>query len=163
MQLSVGHTEDHMCIMGDFNLDLLKNDTSKPIKQICNLFQMQNMVLELTRITEHSRTLIDLILTNYPERISECGVLPSGILYFVFEKRFVNLKVNQNVLLYGLFGILMNKHFRMTWKQLMMLMMLGSCLKIVLHPFVINMPLLSPFGLKGVMDQRGLYFCDSRT
>ena len=61
---------------------------------------MQNMVLEPTRITEHSRTLIDLILTNYPERISECGVLPSEISDH-FEKRFVNLKVNQNVLLYG--------------------------------------------------------------
>ena len=53
--------------MGDFNLDLLKFDSHQDTNNFLNTlssFVFQPQILQPTRITEHSATLIDIIFFN---------------------------------------------------------------------------------------------------
>lgn len=61
-------------VTGDFNVDLLKNDCySKKLCDIINSTGMKQFVKEPTRITERSRTLIDLVISNC---VNSASVLP---------------------------------------------------------------------------------------
>ena len=54
-------------LMGDFNIDLLKDDSHRPTHDYLNLVYSCSLVPTIykpTRITEHSATIIDNILTN---------------------------------------------------------------------------------------------------
>ena len=54
-------------IMGDFNIDLLKDDTHRPIHDYLDLIYSHSMIPTIykpTRITENTATIIDNILTN---------------------------------------------------------------------------------------------------
>jgi len=76
--------------VGDFNVDMLTNTTIKhsltKLANSCNLKQLINVP---TRITETSKTLIDLIFTNSPNVLGS-GVIPSKIadqeLIYVIRK-----------------------------------------------------------------------------
>jgi len=62
--------------MGDLNCDLLSNNTSdRQLRSACELFQLNQLIDGPTRITQHSRTLIDVVLTNTPDRIVQSGVI----------------------------------------------------------------------------------------
>ena len=54
--------------MGDFNIDLLKDDTSRPIYDYIDFIYSKSLIPTIiykpTRITETTATLIDNILTN---------------------------------------------------------------------------------------------------
>ena len=68
-----------MIVTGDFNYDVSISDgvvNSNPITSCFDLFQMTQLINEPTRITESTRTTIDLIFSSHPELINECGVLP---------------------------------------------------------------------------------------
>ena len=54
-------------ILGDFNIDLLKPHTSW--KSTCNLFGLQQLVQQPTRVTPTSSTLLDHIYTNNVDRV----------------------------------------------------------------------------------------------
>ena len=62
------HRERKMCVlMGDFNLDLLKFETHKETDDFLNTMLTTNFlpqILQPTRITDHSATLIDNIFLN---------------------------------------------------------------------------------------------------
>ena len=47
---------------------------------ITNLFQLTQIISELTRVTASTRMLLDLFLTNKPENINNWGVLHLGII-----------------------------------------------------------------------------------
>ena len=44
-----------------------------------DIYDLTQLITEPTRVTQHSRTLIDLCLTNSPDKISNSGVVDLGI------------------------------------------------------------------------------------
>ena len=86
-----------MYILGDLNCDMLKtnNDLSLPtkrIKSLYELYQLSQLIKQATRITMTTSSLIDDIVTNTPEKISDSGVIHTGIsdhsIIFAIKKNF---------------------------------------------------------------------------
>ena len=71
--------ENKYCvILGDFNLDLLKFETHSGTNDFLNILvssYFQPQILQPTRITDHSATLIDNIFFNSLERLTISGNL----------------------------------------------------------------------------------------
>ena len=100
-------------ILGDFNFNLYHNEkyifknfsnsttsVNPEIKnyiEFCSLFGLEQMVQTPTRITCNSSSLIDHILTNFSDRISQSGIVDTGIsdhqLIFCTRK-ITKIKVN---------------------------------------------------------------------
>jgi hypothetical protein len=62
--------------MGDFNLDLLKYDNHEDTNNFINTmssFFFQPLILQPTRITNHSATLIDNVFSNLVEHTQLSG------------------------------------------------------------------------------------------
>ena len=73
-----------MYILGDLNCDTLKTDKdsntpTKRIRSLYELYQLSKLIDEPTRITMSTSSLIDHIVTNTPEKISDSGVIYTGI------------------------------------------------------------------------------------
>ena len=77
-------------LLGDFNCNLLiegnqESDTNisnaniNKLRSIFEMFNMQNVIQEATRLTITSSTLIDLIVTARKDLVSSSGVFPLGI------------------------------------------------------------------------------------
>lgn len=69
-------------VVGDLNCDVAKASPdlhTRRLQFLCSLYQCDQLINEPTRVTETSATLIDLILTNRPENISNSGVIHLGI------------------------------------------------------------------------------------
>ena len=71
-------------LIGDFNMDMLIDDKTgrtenKAIKEFCDSFCLFNQITKPTRVTETSRTGIDVILASHPDRFSTCGNLHLGV------------------------------------------------------------------------------------
>ena len=69
-------------LAGDVNCDLLANVHSNHTNRlltIANLFQLTQIIDEPTRVTEYTSTLVDRLMTNKPENISNTGVLHLGV------------------------------------------------------------------------------------
>ena len=49
------------------------------LNQICEVYQVHQLIESPTRITETSQTLIDVIITNTPTKIMTSGVLHVGM------------------------------------------------------------------------------------
>ena len=65
-------------LLGDFNFDYTSpNAATKNFQRIANLFNLKQLITDPTRITQSSRTLIDLFFTSKPE-LYVSGVLPIG-------------------------------------------------------------------------------------
>ncbi len=63
-------------IMGDFNINWEDKSTRKNLKQITNNFDIKQLISGPTRITNYTKSQIDLIFTNRPERIlKSCNML----------------------------------------------------------------------------------------
>ena len=62
--------------LGDLNLDRLRLDRAegKLLKDLEEVNNLQCMITEPTRVTAHSESLLDVILTNNPELFKKCGV-----------------------------------------------------------------------------------------
>ena len=68
-----------LVLLGDINIDLLQpsNNLTKQYQSILDVFGIQQMVNQPTRVT---RTLIDHIVTNYPQNITHTGIIPCSII-----------------------------------------------------------------------------------
>ena len=95
-------------LLGDFNCNLASPtpDVNTPyLLEISDLYGLKQLINEPTRITESSSTLIDLIYTNYTDRVSCSGVSHIGIsdhsLAYVYRKLF-------SILIQHLKGILLS-------------------------------------------------------
>ena len=68
-------------IMGDRNCDFLdrSNNNTKNLKRILNSFELTQLIKEPTRTTATTKTVIDHIITNKPNMISNSGVISCGI------------------------------------------------------------------------------------
>ena len=62
--------------MGDLNLDRLRLDRTegKILKDLEEVNDLKCLITEPTRITAHSESLLDVILTNNPDLFAKCGV-----------------------------------------------------------------------------------------
>ena len=61
-------------ILGDFNLNMLKASTSRSVSNICQQYNLKQIIIEPTHFTETSMSLIDLVLVSSPESILLSGV-----------------------------------------------------------------------------------------
>ena len=80
--MSVREGQEEIIIGGDFNFDCKKRNICKPVKRFGNLMSessLTQVIKENTRITEYSRTQIDLIFTSRPE------LYVSGVLHVGFS------------------------------------------------------------------------------
>ena len=68
-------------IMGDTNCDFLNpsNNNTKNLKRISNSFELTQLIKEPTRTTATTKTIIDHIITNKPNMVSNSGVISCGI------------------------------------------------------------------------------------
>ena len=95
-----------MYILGDLNCDMLKTDKdsnfpTKKIKTLYELYQLSQLIDEATRVTMTTSSLIDHIVTNTPEKISDSGVIHTGLsdhsLVFAIRKISVVKKQEKKV------------------------------------------------------------------
>lgn len=71
-------------LIGDFNLDMYINQDegrkgNAAFQEFCDKFCLQNQISEPTRVTDKTKTLIDVILATHPERFATCGNLHLGV------------------------------------------------------------------------------------
>lgn len=66
-------------VMGDLNLDRLNKTRRKKLKDRTNSYHMTQLVKSPTRITNSTRTLLDLIFTTKPDRITKISNLITGL------------------------------------------------------------------------------------
>ena len=81
---AIDNENKEMYILGDLNCNMLKTDKdanipTKKIKSLYELYQLTQMIDEATRVTLATSSLIDHIVTNKPEKISDSGVIHTGI------------------------------------------------------------------------------------
>ena len=69
-------------LMDDLNCNLLSDvvsNNSSHLLNIINIYGLSQLITETTRVTQYSSTLIDLCLTNSPDKISKSGIINIGI------------------------------------------------------------------------------------
>ena len=103
---AIDNENKEVYILGDLNCNMLKTDKdanipTKKIKSLYELYQLTQMIDEVTRVTMTTSSLIDNILTNTPEKISDSGVIHTGIsdhsLVFAIRKMSV-IDKQENIL-----------------------------------------------------------------
>jgi len=67
-----------LILTGHMNIDLLNQNcaTTRQYNELLEVFHLQQMVQEPTRVSRHSSSLIDHIATNCPNRITHTDKLP---------------------------------------------------------------------------------------
>lgn len=69
--------------MGDLNCNLLSevvSNNSSHLLNIIDIYGLTQLIIEPTRVTQYSSTLIDLFQTNSPDKISKSGGINIGII-----------------------------------------------------------------------------------
>ncbi|MES9992770.1 MAG: endonuclease/exonuclease/phosphatase family protein, partial [Candidatus Thiodiazotropha sp.] len=64
----------NILITGDFNLDILKQVSNKKVIDLCQHYNLEQLINEPTNFTETSSTIIDLFLTANKNNVLLCGV-----------------------------------------------------------------------------------------
>ena len=62
-------------ILGDVNCNLLPLASAHNSSYLTNIYGLSQLIAEPTRVTPVSKTLIDLCITNSPEKVSNSGVI----------------------------------------------------------------------------------------
>ena len=99
-----------MDILGDLNCDMLKTGSAVRTKKLKSLYELHqlsqlinwdNWYNEATRVTVTFSSLIDHIVANQPEKISNSGVIHTGIsdysLVFAIRKTHIIKKQEENI------------------------------------------------------------------
>ena len=79
----INNSWDGMLILtGDMNIDLLNPvcANTRQYNELLEVFHLEQMVQEPTRVSKHSSTLIDHIVTNCPSRITHTGIIPCSVV-----------------------------------------------------------------------------------
>ena len=71
-------------ILGDLNINLINNQKHTPngikhYQEFCSLHGLKQLITSPTRVTENSSSLLDHILTNFTDRVSQSGVVDTGL------------------------------------------------------------------------------------
>ena len=83
-------------ILGDLNcnMDTPTDNDTRNLTSITDVYGLHQLITEPTRITEKSATLIDVIFTNCPDKVSCSGVRHIGIsdhsIIFAYRKLTIN-------------------------------------------------------------------------
>lgn len=79
--LSQLRSDCEIIIMGDFNICVIDNKShlSQTYNKVLKLFGLKQLIKGVTRLTDTSKSLIDHILCNSSEKISQSGVISSGL------------------------------------------------------------------------------------
>lgn len=64
----------NIVITGDFNLDILKQTSNKKVSEVCQHFNLEQLITEPTHFTETSFSTIDLFLTSNKKNVLLSGV-----------------------------------------------------------------------------------------
>lgn len=67
---------ENIIVMGDFNVDQLKDDR---MTKVMNTYNYKQLIAEPTRVTKDTSTLIDHMYVTNDENFSTAGVIPFGI------------------------------------------------------------------------------------
>ena len=87
-------------ILGDLNINLINNQKHTPngIKQyqkFCSLHGLKQVITSPTGVTENSSSLLDHVLTNFTDRVSQSGVVDTGLsdhqLIYTVQERLIEL------------------------------------------------------------------------
>ena len=73
-----------LLLLGDFNMDMTNDESvgrrgDSNLTDFCDKFCLNNQIKEPTRVTENTKTLIDVMLASHPERYATCGTLDLGV------------------------------------------------------------------------------------
>ena len=73
-----------MYILGDLNIILINNQKHTPngikhYQEFCSLHGLKQLITSPTRVTENSSSLFDHILANFTDRVSQSGVVDTGL------------------------------------------------------------------------------------
>ena len=88
-------TRQEVLLLDDFNMDMYENMVenrypNRNLLDFCQRFGLVNMITKPTRVTDKSKTLIDVILTSHKERFSTAGNFQLGVsdhdLIFIFRR-----------------------------------------------------------------------------
>ena len=74
IDLAIDTEISDIIILGDFNLDMNKPNTSNKINNICQQYNLHQLIREPTHFTERSSSIIDLILVSDPRNLLLSGV-----------------------------------------------------------------------------------------
>jgi len=87
-------------VIGDVNCDLLTDNPScytKKMKEITDSFNMTQLIKEATRVTENTESLIDHIYTTFPDKVTQSGVLHTGMSDHSFIYAIMGKETNTSV------------------------------------------------------------------
>ena len=88
-------------ILGDLNCNMLQStmSTTKRLQEILELYQLTQMIHGPTRITDSSRSLLDVAITSMPEKITFSGVVHIGISdhSLIYAIRKINARSNNEL------------------------------------------------------------------
>ena len=76
---SVSSNYNEIIIVGDFNLDLYKHDFSKKVDYLAKNSNFMQLINEPTRITQTTKTILDLAFVSRPEMVTASGVHHLGL------------------------------------------------------------------------------------
>ena len=103
---SIESEDKNTIILGDTNCSFLDNsdNDTKHLKRILMTYQLSQLIREPTRTTSHTKTLIDHIIVNRTDMVSDSGVIPCGIsdpdaIYITKNMRRPKLKFQAEAIL----------------------------------------------------------------
>ena len=71
---------ENIILMGDFNIDTkCKDIETDKLEELCDVFNLKNLVKSETCFTKDNKSLIDLILTNKPLSFQRTQVTETGL------------------------------------------------------------------------------------
>jgi hypothetical protein len=79
-------------VVGDLNCNMLDslNSASKKLNDFLNVYQLSQLIVKPTRVTQTTSSLLDVCISSLPEKIVYSDVFPIGIsdhnLIFVVRK-----------------------------------------------------------------------------
>ena len=83
--------------MSSLSLSLNPNSYTSHLKNVSNVYQLSQTVKEPTRVTTNSSSLIDIVLTNTPERVVRAGVTELSISDHKLIYAIRIISVSQNI------------------------------------------------------------------
>lgn len=91
-----------MYIMGDLNYNLLSTECreSKSLTSFNESFNLSQLIAAPTRVTESSRSLLDVILASQTKQVVKAGVMDSSISDHDMVSAVLHLKVSQPKTIY---------------------------------------------------------------
>ena len=93
LYLAVDTDISDIIVTGDFNLNVLNPQMSKKIDSLCTQFSVYQSINQPTHFTEHSSSLIDILLVNNKDQLIVSGV----------GDPFLNQDVRYHCPIYGIF------------------------------------------------------------